>query len=111
MYNKEKRLYDIEMSSYVGASSQVPGYLQQEESTQNELATYLEQDNNVSNHHDDDDDESCKNDISGEVKSPLITTETTKMEILAASDALKIVRHRKERTYAPPAKPAVASRL
>ena len=77
MYDKEKRLYDIEMSSYVGASSQVPGYLQQEESTQNELATYLEQDNNVSNHHDDD--EPYRNDMSDEVRSSLVTTETSQV--------------------------------
>ena len=62
MYNKEKQRYDEERSSYVGASLQIPEYLQQEESAQNEG-------NNVPSHLDYDDEESYKNDVGGEVRS------------------------------------------
>ncbi|GBB95765.1 hypothetical protein RclHR1_02610002 [Rhizophagus clarus] len=68
MYNKEKERYEIEMSSYVGTSSQF-GYIQPEESTRNEVITRF--DNNVSNHH-------HHNDISGE-RSSLTTAETSRV--------------------------------
>lgn len=79
MYNKEKQRYEIEMSSYVGTSSQF-GYIQQDEGTQNEVTTYFDEGNNVSNHHHHDgDDESYRNDISGEVRSSLTTVETSRV--------------------------------
>jgi hypothetical protein len=77
MYGKERQRYEKERSSYVNASLQNPGYLQQE-GTQSEVTTYLEEGNNVSSHHDYDDDESYKNDISDEVKSSMITAGTSR---------------------------------
>jgi hypothetical protein len=71
MYNKEKERYEIEMSSYVGASSQF-GYIQQDEGTQNEATTYFDQVNNVSNHHHNHDDDD-------EVRSSLTTAETSRV--------------------------------
>src|SRR3954452_9339963 len=77
MYGKERQRYEKERSSYVSASLQIPGYLQQE-GTQNEVTTYLEEGNNVSSHRDYDDDESYKNNISDEVRSSLITAGTSR---------------------------------
>lgn len=84
MYNKEKQRYEIEMSSYVGTSSQF-GYIQQDEGIQNEVTTYFVEGNNVSNHHHHEDGESYRNDISGEVKSSLTTVETLRVATTSGS--------------------------